>query len=864
MSNDIEQLKYSGGLHWYHWLVVILSLLLTISAWQISSRLLEQKKQRQFDYQADLIVALVKERMKNYEDALWSGVASIHSQNKSMSYSQWKTFATALSIEEKYPGINGIGIIHSVPRDLLPDYLNRQRFSRPDFNLHPEQNRQDYWPITYIEPKAVNKEAIGLDISHEKNRLQAAIKARETATAQITGPIILVQDKKKTPGFLFYAPYYQSITPPPVMEREQQFIGVVYAPFIVNKLMSGTLTNKNRLVNFQITDGQDVLYDELNNQSENFEKNPIYSKEIRSDIYGRIWRFNLQSTDLFRQQHQGIQPIIILIAGIIIDGLLLLIFYVLVQSNKKAVSYAQRMTKDLEASEKKLLTTLNSMSEALITVDKENRVLSFNRSAEVLFGYKSSDVVGQTTGVFSGSNLFHHVNFSDVNAQQSFTKNDRREVLNKAGDPLTVDVTVSRAKCDESVYYIIVIRDLSLRVKYEKALEHTKELFNIAINAAPTGFAVIDQNYKLLDVNDGLCRWLGFGRKTIIDQPLQRLFAKETEQDSNILKEGSSVLSLFDKECEGPQDSSLANPALAAQPSSSGRIEPLHLELQFQHRDGGVIWGLLSISAIQGTRNYVVNIIDISKEKRLLEDFITKNKELEKSNADLAQFAYIASHDLKSPISAIYQLASWVDEDCRALLPESSQDHLDLIKNRSMRMIRLLEDLLSYSKVGRYEYDYEHISLEELVYGQFELLGKYIDFTFNSTDEMLYIPRIPVEIVVRNCLSNAIKHHDKDKGNINVSCIVEANDYCIIIEDDGPGIPKEMQTKIFDMFQTLQSRDDVEGSGIGLAMVKKVVQHYGGDVSVRSNGERGTEIILRWPQHHTEKTVTEKNGTDLS
>ena len=106
--------KGSGKLHWYHWLVVVLSLVLTLSAWQVTSRLAEQKSQIQFNFQSDLLIELVKERMLKYEDALWAGVAAIHSQKEAVNTKTWKAFATALSIEEKYPGINGIGVIDYV------------------------------------------------------------------------------------------------------------------------------------------------------------------------------------------------------------------------------------------------------------------------------------------------------------------------------------------------------------------------------------------------------------------------------------------------------------------------------------------------------------------------------------------------------------------------------------------------------------------------------------------------------------------------------------------------------------------------------------------------------------------------------
>ena len=350
MSKKSESglLKGKGELHWYHWLVVILSLVLTLSAWQVTLRLAEQKSQIQFDFQADLLIELVKERMLKYEDALWAGVAAIHSQKEPVNVRTWHAFATALSIEEKYPGINGIGIIDYIAPEKLDDYLKEQRQYRPNYQIHPKHDKNEFWPITHIEPVQQNKKAVGLDMAHEVNRHSASIKARDSATAQITGPIILVQDAKKTPGFLFFAPYYK-VAPAPksIPLRRASFVANVYAPFIMEKLMQGTLKNKNRLVNFKINDGNELLYDELKVDSEDYDKKPLFSKMIDIDMYGRNWTFELQSTSLFRHQVTNNQPVMILIGGISIDLLLLILFLILARSNKKAINYADQVTREL-------------------------------------------------------------------------------------------------------------------------------------------------------------------------------------------------------------------------------------------------------------------------------------------------------------------------------------------------------------------------------------------------------------------------------------------------------------------------------------------------------------------------------------
>jgi len=253
-------------------------------------------------------------------------------------------------------------------------------------------------------------------------------------------------------------------------------------------------------------------------------------------------------------------------------------------------------------------------------------------------------------------------------------------------------------------------------------------------------------------------------------------------------------------------------------------------------------------------RSYIAIQTDITETKsnsssleRLQHILVAKVEKLEEVNTELDQFAYVASHDLKSPLNAIKQLVSWIKEDCGHILPEESVTHLNLLETRSNRMMKLLSDLLDYSRISRFEYKSESLNLEEMVDDVFSLMGAPSGFSCSADNIELDIPRIPMEIVIRNLISNAIKHHDQQQGKITISQHQENEQHIFRVHDDGPGIPIELQEKALEMFQTLKPRDQVEGSGMGLAMVKKIVEHHGGELKISSNGNRGTSFIFSWP-----------------
>jgi PAS domain S-box-containing protein len=241
------------------------------------------------------------------------------------------------------------------------------------------------------------------------------------------------------------------------------------------------------------------------------------------------------------------------------------------------------------------------------------------------------------------------------------------------------------------------------------------------------------------------------------------------------------------------------------------------------------------------------NKLNSQKLQKAKEELSQQIGKLEMANAELDQFAYVASHDLKSPLNGITQLVTWLEEDCHEILPEESQEHLSLLKSRSKRMIALLNDLLDYSRAGRQEYPDENFNLAQLVANIFDLQGNREGFTCHADNIEISLQKIPFELVIRNLISNALKHHDKTTGKIFISLTKSDEFYRVRVQDDGPGIPPKLHNKALEMFQTLQSRDKTEGSGMGLALVKKTVLHHGGTLAIDSSGGQGTGIIIIWP-----------------
>jgi len=232
-------------------------------------------------------------------------------------------------------------------------------------------------------------------------------------------------------------------------------------------------------------------------------------------------------------------------------------------------------------------------------------------------------------------------------------------------------------------------------------------------------------------------------------------------------------------------------------------------------------------------------------EQRVVE----RTDELKQRNLELDQFAYVASHDLRAPLRAIDHLATWIEHDAGAQLPAPSLTHLITLRNRVKRMENLLTDLLAYSRAGRVQHQMEQVDTGELVTEIVKFLAPPETFTITVQEGMprLTTERVPLELVLRNLISNAIKHHDRLTGHVAIQAQVLEDFIEFTVTDDGPGIAPMHHERIFQMFQTLKPRDLVEGSGMGLAIVKRMVESRKGKIQVESAGERGTTFRFTWP-----------------
>lgn len=282
--------------------------------------------------------------------------------------------------------------------------------------------------------------------------------------------------------------------------------------------------------------------------------------------------------------------------------------------------------------------------------------------------------------------------------------------------------------------------------------------------------------------------------------------------------------------------------------------EVRNYDLTSRTKEGKNIPVILSSSTLRDEAGSLAGVIciatDITERKESEEKLKEALKKLEQSNEDLKEFAYVVSHDLKAPLRGVSQLADWLAKDYSEAFDKEGKENMKLLLGRVARMENLIDGVLNYSRAGRDGGNKEHIDLNVVVREVIEDLSppKNIKVKIFGTLPNVYAEKIQIGQVFQNLIGNAVKYMDKPKGEVKVACADESSQWKFSVSDNGPGIDEQHHQKIFQIFQALQARDISDCTGIGLSIVKKIIERQGGRTWVESIVGRGSTFFFTLPK----------------
>jgi PAS domain S-box-containing protein len=489
--------------------------------------------------------------------------------------------------------------------------------------------------------------------------------------------------------------------------------------------------------------------------------------------------------------------------------------------NRRRAAAQGRLTRRLEFTS----GLLAACPDPLIGTDLSGAITAWNGAAERLFGYSEMHAVGKPL-----SEVLPFLPRDTDSAWQLRPGETVRASLLRtfargtAPAPVALELLYS-PQCGADGTLLgrcIVLHDVTAHRQLAMSIRAERTQLTALLERSTDGIHVLDEQGNLVFFSDSFARMLGYS-------------TREELRGANVACWSTADAGTrFVDTMAGP----LQGPTVTAS--------------QIRRRDGELLdveIGELTIE-LDGDHYAYRSARDISARHRAELEDRNQLQELTRLNKELDDFVIVASHDLRSPLRAITTLAQWIIDDDRSVGAKTAE-RLKLIQSRAQRMMQLLDDVMSYARAGKSsEPTGPLMSAAALTAEVAATLQIPVGFRIltDAALDGIRVRRVPLQQVLHNLLGNAIKHHDLGQGSVRIWVADRADRHRFFVADDGPGIPPEFREVVFQMFATLKPRDTVEGSGMGLAMVRRIVTRLGGECGVEESTGRGACLWFDWPK----------------
>lgn len=483
---------------------------------------------------------------------------------------------------------------------------------------------------------------------------------------------------------------------------------------------------------------------------------------------------------------------------------------------ERFATYHQRVSGRVLAAARSIV---ESMPDGIVVVDDTGRVVLANAQAEKLFGWPPGTLAGAEVEALLPEGLReahrgHRAAYARAPRVRPVRAGLALEGRRADGTTFPVEISLSPLATGAGrALTVAAVRDITDRRRAEAALRESEERFRKVFEAGPVGIAIVGPDFRFQQVNAALAAIVGREPADLVG----RSFADITHPDD------------ID-----------ANVALARQ-VFAGELPSYRIEKRYLRPDGEPVWVDLTATAVRdaagGVRYGLAMVADISKRKRAEAEREAAVAELQRSNAELAQFAYLASHDLKEPLRMVASYVELLARRYEGRLDATADEFIRYALDGTARMRALIDDLLDYCRIDAAPRPFTDVDLAVVVERVVSTLQPAID----AAGALVRVGPLPVvrgdhaqlEQVVQNLLTNALKFvRPGQTPAVEVAARRAGDEWIVSVADNGIGVEPRFAERIFGMFQRLHPRDVYPGTGIGLAICKRVVERHGGRIWV--------------------------------
>jgi PAS domain S-box-containing protein len=500
---------------------------------------------------------------------------------------------------------------------------------------------------------------------------------------------------------------------------------------------------------------------------------------------------------------------------------------ILVTAAIRDISVRKQAEIYLARAERRYRGLLEAAPDAMVVVDQDGRIVLLNVQAEKQFGYYRDELVGQkVTNIipvgFAERLIADGTRTAAEALAQQIGTGIELVARRKDGTEFPIEIMLSPMESADGILVTAAIRDISVRKRAEEYLARTERRYRGLLEAAPDAMVVVDQDGRIVLLNVQAEKQFGYYRDELVGQKV-----------TNIIPVGFAERLIADG-LRSPED------ALAQQIGTG-------IELIARCKNGSEFPIEIMLSPLESTEGTLVTaaIRDIAVRKRAEAHLLKMIEELRRSNEELGQFAYMASHDLQEPLRMVASYTQLLSKRYTGKLDADADDFIAFAVDGAQRMQQLIQDLLTLSRVGTTGVRFGPVSSGQVLEAALKNLKGALDESgaIVSSGPLPEVHGDEGQLVqlFQNLIGNAIKYQGRTVPKVHV--LAEPNgegNWLFSIKDNGIGIEKQYFERIFGMFQRLHGRDEFSGTGIGLAICKKIVERHRGSISVASRPGRGS------------------------
>jgi PAS domain S-box-containing protein len=847
------------------WIVLLVSLMMTaITTWSVANSTVVRDKER-WTNAVESTRNRIETRLQTYIALLRGGAGLYAAADMPIFNRDFQEYTARLDIQRRYPGIQGIGFTRRFlpeEKDSLVAAMKAQGFS--DFKVWPDAPEGERHTIVYLSPlDRRNRAAIGYDMYTEATRREAMARARDWGTSAMSGKVRLVQEieGRVQAGFLIYLPVYEGgEIPQTVEERRAALKGFVYAPFRADDLFDGIFGEEERpRLAFRIYDGREVNEENLLHDSRIGgivpDDNSSISEQIVLETSGHPWTIVFRPTPFFTAESRRSFVPFTALFGFILS---LTLF---------ALSRTQLQAEEaVRESEGRLRSVLESLPVGVFVAERNGQI-TFTNSASKRIWAGGTEVIEENPDAFerwwaemTGRIQTHGAGL--IRALQG-QKVEGETVEIGAFDGSVKSILVSafplRNKSGEIERAVTAVVDVTEQRKAEIALREREREFRTMVDSIPQLAWMADYEGNIFWYNQ---RWYEYTGTTFEIMQREGWHAvhhpdhaeRVSKQIKRSFETGIFWEDTFPIRSKTGEYRHFLSQAVPIR-DDSGKVVRwfgTSTDITEQHR--------AREAEARAIRELAAREAAEAREEQLRQHTM----ELERSNRELEEFAYIASHDLQEPLRKISTFADLILEEDGDNLGESGRLYLQRVQHAAVRMSRLIKDLLAFSRVRTKALPFEKTDLGVVmaeVISDLEVLIKKTGGRVHF-DELPTIEADPVQLrqLLQNLIANALKFHQPDvPPEVRISCRIETARYSreadgrqfcrIEVKDNGIGFEEKYVDRIFAPFQRLHRKDQYEGTGIGLAICRRIVERHGGSITARSEPGKGSQMIVCLPIH---------------